>query len=74
MSDSVQQWDNLLARLRSVAGCRNDGHIVVQITVAFCGGVPRIWTEPRVVHLEPRSMGSTVDLLEALAGNGRLDS
>jgi hypothetical protein len=70
----TRQWDNLMARLRSVSGRATDGHAIVNMTVVFCAGVPQVWTEPRVTRLEPRAKCTLGELLALLTDGATLDA
>ena len=57
IQDIKPRWLNLVRRLQSAsASSGNNGHAIIQISIIVDkNGNPEVWSEPRVIKLEPLS-------------------
>lgn len=61
----ITEWLNVTRRLQSV-GRRHEGHAVLSIHVVVNDiGIPVLWTEPKLVKLEPKG-SDCAELLKTL--------
>jgi hypothetical protein len=49
-----REWDRVLRRLRSTAES-GDGPLLITTTVVVVDGIPKFFTRPSVIAVEPRS-------------------